>query len=253
MSKENDQNSRLSSNWLFLKLFDGHKERQFWQLYWNYFTKIWTFLTQSEKLIQKYMFLKKYFFFAKDCSGHEECIFDIPADKSSAVVKVFLLWKSKKLEEIVYCSGKCFLSKNLLDTRNAALTTLPIFSLDSNFFSTRSPKKWIEHIHFSANWFFLEVFHWHKECSSDNPPDEVLLKSFFFGWKLERDESKCSFFSKKIFLKVFPGLKKCSFDDNSPGKNERNPKFFSQSSETIENLMSSSKKLFFLQCYSRHG
>ena len=95
MSKENQQNSRLSSNWLFLKLFDGHAKRQFWQLYWNAFTKIWTFLTQSEKLIQKYMFLKKYFFFAKDCSGHEECIFDIPADKSSAVVKVFLLWKSK--------------------------------------------------------------------------------------------------------------------------------------------------------------
>ena len=49
-------------------------------------------------------------------------------------------------------------------------------------------------------------------------------KVIFFGWKLEGDQSKCSCFSKKIFLKVFPGLKKCSFD-NSAGKIEPNPKF----------------------------
>ena len=65
MSKENQQTSRLSSNWIFLKLFDGHEKRQFWQLYWLDFTKIWIFLTRSEKLIKKYMFFGNYFFSPK--------------------------------------------------------------------------------------------------------------------------------------------------------------------------------------------
>ena len=82
-----------------------------------------------------------YTFFRQRLFWTQKCKFDIPADKSSAVVKVFVFWKSKKLEEIVYCSGKCFFSKKLLYIRNAARTTLPKFSLDSNFFTSRIPKK----------------------------------------------------------------------------------------------------------------
>ena len=113
MSKENQQNSRLSSNWIFLKLFDGQEKRKFWQLYWNNFTKIWNFFDSKWETDKKNHVFREILFFARDCSGHKECNFDIPADKSSAVVKVFLLWKFKRLEEIVYCSGKCFFFKKI--------------------------------------------------------------------------------------------------------------------------------------------
>ena len=74
------------------------------------------------------------------------------------------------------------------------------------------------------------MFLWHKECSSDNPPDEVLLKSFFFGWELERDESNCSFSSKKFSPKFFLDSKNAVLTTRLV-KLSQTPSFFSQSLE----------------------
>ena len=113
MSKEYQQNSRLSSNWLFLKLFDGHAKRQFWQFYWNDFTKIWIFLTQSEKLIKKYMFFQKYFFSPKIVLDTKNAILTFQLISLLLLSKFLSYESSNKLEEIVYCSGKCFFSKKI--------------------------------------------------------------------------------------------------------------------------------------------
>ena len=211
MSKEYQQNSRLSSNWLFLKLFDGHAKRQFWQFYWNDFTKIWIFLTQSEKLIKKYMFFQKYFFSPKIVLDTKNAILTFQLISLLLLSKFFSYESPISWRKLYIVQESAFFQKKLLDTRNAVLTALPKFSLDSNFFFSRSPKNMNRIYPFFSNLIFPRSVSLTQRMQFWQCSWWSFAKDIFFGWKLERDESKCSFFSKKNFLKVFPGLKKMQF------------------------------------------
>ena len=203
MSKENQQNSRFSSNWISLKLFDGHAKRQFWQLCWNDFAKIWIFLTQSEKLIKKYMFFEKYFFSPKIVLDTKNAILIFQLISLLLLSKFFSSESPKSWRELYTVQESAFFQKNCLTQEMQLWQLYRNFRQTLLFSPAKVRKKWIEHFHFSANWFFLEVFHWHKECSSDNPPDEVLLKSFFSAENSKKMNQNVVLSAKNFSSKFF--------------------------------------------------
>ena len=87
------------------------------------------------------MFFEKYFFSPEIVLDTKNAILTFRLISLLLLSKFFSYESSKGWRKLYIVQESAFFSKKLLDSKNAALTTLPKFSLDSNFFSSQSPKK----------------------------------------------------------------------------------------------------------------